>query len=209
MRERVPRNVLSEPRSVPLFSDYTNRQIQAVASLGAPVTIAAGRDLTVAGARGAEWLVVLSGRASCRVRGRAIASFGAGDCFGEMPQGLVHVRVRSHSHRLATTARSTRSPSCVRSVSSSVCQSVATAPTRKFYTDFLKDWFSRRGFHYRRGLSSCSSRSSVGVSGHRHDVSRPIARFARSSVCAATARALSAPLLRMASISPGSLDSSA
>jgi hypothetical protein len=95
MRERVPRNVLCGPRSVPLFSDCTNLQIQAVASLGAPVTIAAGRDRTVAGAPRVEWLGGASGSSELPRAGRAVASVGAGPYLGETPQGFVHVGVRS------------------------------------------------------------------------------------------------------------------
>lgn len=84
MRKRVPRKTLAELRKVPLFSRCTDRQLEEVASLGTQVSIGAGRALTVAGRPGAECFVVLSGRATCRVRGRDIAAFGPGDFFGEL-----------------------------------------------------------------------------------------------------------------------------
>jgi CRP-like cAMP-binding protein len=84
MRKRVPRSVLAGLRHVPLFSKCTNRQLRKVAALGTQVPIEAGRELTVTGTPGAEWFVVLSGRASCRVRGYEVASFGPGDFFVEL-----------------------------------------------------------------------------------------------------------------------------
>lgn len=82
--KRVPRKVAAQLRDVGLFSDCTNRQLRRLASIGTPVSVAEGQEVTAAGAAGAECLVVLSGRASCRVGGRAVAAFGPGDFFGEV-----------------------------------------------------------------------------------------------------------------------------
>lgn len=95
MRKRVPRSVLAALRNVPLFSNCTNRQLRTLAGLGTSVAIEEGRELTVAGAPGAEWFVVISGRASCRVGGRKLASFGPGDFFGEL--SLIDGSARSAS----------------------------------------------------------------------------------------------------------------
>lgn len=84
MKKRVPRQVLARLQGVPLFSECTKRQIAQVAALGTPVDVGPGREVTVTGAPGAEWFVVLSGRASCCVGGREVASFGPGDFFGEL-----------------------------------------------------------------------------------------------------------------------------
>ena len=84
MRTRIPRNVVGGLRKVPLFSNCTNRQLKAVATLGTPVPIESGRKVTETGRPGAEWFVVLSGRASCQVQGHELASFGPGDFFGEL-----------------------------------------------------------------------------------------------------------------------------
>ena len=68
MRKRVPRSVLAALRSVPLFSNCTNRQLRTLAGLGTSVAIEEGRELTVAGAPGAGvvrghlWKSKLSGR---------------------------------------------------------------------------------------------------------------------------------------------------
>ncbi|MGH9092054.1 MAG: cyclic nucleotide-binding domain-containing protein, partial [Acidimicrobiales bacterium] len=84
MNRRIPRSVLAELRKVPLFSNCTHGQLKEIAALGTPVRVDTGRELTVAGAPGAEWFVVLSGRASCHVLDREVATFGPGDFFGEM-----------------------------------------------------------------------------------------------------------------------------
>jgi CRP/FNR family transcriptional regulator, cyclic AMP receptor protein len=95
MRKRVPRSVLAGLRNVPLFSKCTNRQLKRLAALGTPIPIEAGREVTVAGEPGAEWFVVVSGQASCRVRGREVATFGPGDFFGEL--SLIDGSARSAS----------------------------------------------------------------------------------------------------------------
>jgi CRP-like cAMP-binding protein len=48
------------------------------------MSIRAGQHLTTAGHRGAEVLIVVSGRATCLVHGEAEAEFGPGDFFGEV-----------------------------------------------------------------------------------------------------------------------------
>ena len=84
MKRRVPREVLDQLRHVPLFASCTNRQLQRVAGLGTQIFIDEGRTVTVSGAPGSECFIVLSGRASCRVHGLLVATFGPGDFFGEL-----------------------------------------------------------------------------------------------------------------------------
>lgn len=84
MRKRMPRSVLARLRRVPLFAGCTNRQLRKIAGLGTPVHVGAGREVTVAGTPGAEWFVVISGQASCRVLDSEVATFGPGDFFGEV-----------------------------------------------------------------------------------------------------------------------------
>ena len=84
MKRRVPREVLAQLRDVSLFSNCTNKQLQRVAGLGTQSSVREGRSVTVSGAPGSECFIVLSGRASCRVSGRTVATFGPGDIFGEL-----------------------------------------------------------------------------------------------------------------------------
>ena len=55
-----------------------------MARLGTRLSISAGRPLVTSGNRGSEVLIVLSGVASCLVRGVEEARFGPGDFFGEV-----------------------------------------------------------------------------------------------------------------------------
>jgi CRP/FNR family cyclic AMP-dependent transcriptional regulator len=92
---RVPRSVLAQLRKVPLFSTCTRRQLKEIAALGTSVPVRAGQEVTVVGEPGAEWFVVLSGQASCRVSDREVATFGPGEFFGEV--ALVDGGTRSAS----------------------------------------------------------------------------------------------------------------
>lgn len=67
-----------------LFAGCRKRDLQRLANLGTRVSVRAGRQLVVAGARGAEVIVVLHGAAICEVEGRQVAKFEAGDFFGEI-----------------------------------------------------------------------------------------------------------------------------
>jgi CRP-like cAMP-binding protein len=86
---------LTELRRIPVFSDCSTRELKKVASLGTLIRVETGRELTVAGAPGLEWFVVLSGQASCRVPSLEVATFGPGDSFGEL--SLLDGGVRSAS----------------------------------------------------------------------------------------------------------------
>jgi len=83
-RDAVGRDTQNDLGSVPLFADCPPRDRKRLALLGTRVHVGAGRELTTAGSRGAQVLVVLSGHATCLVRGTEAASFGPGDFFGEV-----------------------------------------------------------------------------------------------------------------------------
>lgn len=71
-------------RKVPLFTACTDRELGRIASLGDEIRIDAGKMLTREGAPGREFFVIAEGRAKATLRKRKLASFGRGDCFGEM-----------------------------------------------------------------------------------------------------------------------------
>ena len=72
-------------RSVPLFSHCTKKDLAAVASVADIVDVPAGQDLVREGdALAREFMVIVTGAADVRRRGRRIATLGAGDFFGEM-----------------------------------------------------------------------------------------------------------------------------
>jgi len=80
----TPQSVINAVRAIPLFSACNAKELREVARLGTTTTIQAGKTITKEGTVGRELLVVLSGKATCRVKGKRLASFGPGDFFGEM-----------------------------------------------------------------------------------------------------------------------------
>jgi len=69
---------------IELFSELSKREIKRIASFMTPITVKAGRDLTVQGQPGREFMVIAEGEATVRRNGRVIARFSAGDFFGEL-----------------------------------------------------------------------------------------------------------------------------
>ena len=69
---------------IELFSELSKRELKKVASFMTPVSIKAGRDLTVQGQPGREFMIIAEGEATARRNGRVIARFGPGDFFGEL-----------------------------------------------------------------------------------------------------------------------------
>jgi CRP-like cAMP-binding protein len=76
--------LLDTVRSIPLFSNCNTKELREVARLGTPVHIPAGTMMAEEGSSGRELLVVLSGTATCRAKGKKLAHFGPGDFFGEI-----------------------------------------------------------------------------------------------------------------------------
>jgi CRP/FNR family transcriptional regulator, cyclic AMP receptor protein len=81
---KIPQGLLDTVQSIPLFSACNTRELREVARLGTPVRVAEGTTVAKEGSPGRELLVVLSGAATCRAKGRKLARFGPGDFFGEM-----------------------------------------------------------------------------------------------------------------------------
>ena len=69
---------------IELFSELNAKEVRRLASFMTTVTIAQGRDLTVQGAPGREFMIIGEGEASVRRNGRLIATLGPGDFFGEL-----------------------------------------------------------------------------------------------------------------------------
>lgn len=81
---RTSPTVLSELSSLRLFDRCSNKELKVVAQLGTRVGVPAGRTIVVAGSRGSELMVLMSGRAECLISDTVIALFAAGDFFGEI-----------------------------------------------------------------------------------------------------------------------------
>ena len=93
MRSRIPKQQLELLANVPLFSSCSQSELRLIAQLGTPVEVEKGALLTTQGKPGSEFFLVLSGRASCQVRGKEIVRFGPGDYFGEL--ALLHGGIRT------------------------------------------------------------------------------------------------------------------
>ena len=69
---------------IELFSELSKKELKKVASFMTPISVKAGRDLTVQGQPGREFMIVTEGEATVRRNGRVLATFGPGDFFGEL-----------------------------------------------------------------------------------------------------------------------------
>jgi CRP/FNR family cyclic AMP-dependent transcriptional regulator len=70
--------------TVPLFSLCSKKELQMVAKSADHVTVPPGQVVVTEGAAGAEFFVILDGRAHVERHGREVASLGAGSFFGDL-----------------------------------------------------------------------------------------------------------------------------
>lgn len=84
MARGIPKEQIEMLSRVPLFSACSQKELRDVASLGTPLDVKAGRELTREGERGAEFFLVLDGSATCVINSKKVATYGPGDWFGEM-----------------------------------------------------------------------------------------------------------------------------
>lgn len=70
--------------AVPAFAACTKKELQALTRLATELDVPQGRVLTTEGRPGHELLIVLDGTAEATRNGKSVASFGPGDCFGEI-----------------------------------------------------------------------------------------------------------------------------
>lgn len=71
-------------KNVWLFSACTNKELSRIAALADEAEISKGAVLTKEGAAGHEFFAVAEGKATAKLRGKKLASYGPGDFFGEM-----------------------------------------------------------------------------------------------------------------------------
>lgn len=67
-----------------LFHELSAKEIKDVSRFLTRVNIPEGKDLTVEGEVGREFMIVVEGSASVRREGRLVATLGPGDFFGEL-----------------------------------------------------------------------------------------------------------------------------
>jgi CRP/FNR family transcriptional regulator, cyclic AMP receptor protein len=75
---------LEQLATVPLLSSFSKRELTKVARAADEVTVKAGRQVVVEGKVGHECFVILAGEASVSREDHVIATFRAGDHFGEL-----------------------------------------------------------------------------------------------------------------------------
>ena len=71
-------------KRVPLFERASKKELAEIALLADELELPAGRKLTAEGARGKEFIVIVSGGADVRRKGRKINDLRAGDFLGEI-----------------------------------------------------------------------------------------------------------------------------
>jgi CRP-like cAMP-binding protein len=77
-------DIADDLRRVPLFSGMTDAALTAVAELASPIEFADGDALTVEGADGDAFFLLLDGRVSVSRGGAPISELAAGDFIGEI-----------------------------------------------------------------------------------------------------------------------------
>ncbi len=70
--------------SIELFAELSAKELKRVAANMTQLNINVGRDITVQGSAGREFMIIVEGEASVRRNGRLIATLGPGDYFGEL-----------------------------------------------------------------------------------------------------------------------------
>jgi CRP-like cAMP-binding protein len=71
-------------KRVPLFSELGRKELNEVASLADEIDLPEGKELTVEGNPGREFLVIIEGDATVTRGGNQINTLSAGDFFGEI-----------------------------------------------------------------------------------------------------------------------------
>ncbi len=69
---------------IELFSELSAKELKEVSRFLTRLNVPAGKELTVQGQVGREFMIVVEGRASVRRNGRLVANLGPGDFFGEL-----------------------------------------------------------------------------------------------------------------------------
>jgi CRP-like cAMP-binding protein len=78
---------------VPLFADLGGKELEDVAAIADEIDLPEGKELTVEGNPGREFMVLIEGRASVKRGDQEVNRLGAGDFFGEI--ALVEDRPRT------------------------------------------------------------------------------------------------------------------
>ena len=90
-------------RRMPLFAQFSGRELAEVAAVSDELDVRAGKELTRQGRTGREFFVLVEGEADVVRDGRKIATLDRGDFFGEI--ALIARRPRTATVAVTTPAR--------------------------------------------------------------------------------------------------------
>lgn len=71
-------------QNIDVFSELSQRELKSINRLMTQLNVKAGRDLTKEGDVGREFMIIVDGTAIVRRKGKALATLGPGDFFGEL-----------------------------------------------------------------------------------------------------------------------------
>jgi cAMP-dependent protein kinase regulator len=90
-------------KSIPLFADIADEELQEIATFAQEVTVEAGRELVREGDFSYEFMAIEEGQAEVTRHGEHIADLGPGDFFGET--GLLEKTLRNATVTAKTSMR--------------------------------------------------------------------------------------------------------
>lgn len=90
-------------KGVPLFAELGRKELDEVAGIADEIDLPEGRELTVEGRPGREFMVIVEGEASVRRGDQEVNRLGAGDFFGEI--ALLEDRPRTATVKAETPIR--------------------------------------------------------------------------------------------------------
>jgi len=79
-----PQGAIEQIKSVPLFSEFGDKDLQRVAAIAKEVDFPAGREIAKQGESGIGFHMIVDGEVDVSVDGRSHATLGPGTYFGEM-----------------------------------------------------------------------------------------------------------------------------
>jgi CRP-like cAMP-binding protein len=84
MFNKAPKDLVDELRQLAVFARCTPKELEALTRIGTVIRVDPGYTFTRQGRRGVEFFIVMDGTARCLVNDHLVATYEAGEFFGEM-----------------------------------------------------------------------------------------------------------------------------